>query len=421
MSEEKSLEIFDISYNGSGVGRKDGKIVFVPKTLVGEKVTYVDGRVTSSFTVGSLRSVIEKSEDRVEPKCPYYNICGGCAFLHCNENAEKNMKIQILKKEMKKVEYSGDVEFVENNSRFGYRNKMKFEVKDGKLGYFKVKSREFFEVEMCLIADDEINVALPVVEKFINENDFSKLKNVYFKKVESDLAIILLFEKNAKIKLKKVVGLENLNKYSVFFAYGDILESNETKIENVLGKKIFKKKLDDVEYDVDVSSFNQVNDNMAEKLYEYVASLCKGKRVINAYSGQGLLTYILAKKAAFVYGIEYQKSAHEQAEKLAKKMPEYHMFNICGKVEEEIGEIIFRDPVNTIVLDPSREGCQRVVLEEILKSFAEQIIYISCNFPTLVRDLDVLKDKYKIENIKIFDMFPGCCAMETVVYLKKRD
>ncbi len=421
MSEEKEIEIFDISYNGSGVGRKDGKVVFVPKTLLGEKVTYSSNRNTSSFTVGDLKKVIEPSADRILPKCPYYGVCGGCAFLHCNFKAEKFMKIQILKKEMSKVGFSGDVEFVENDRRYGYRNKMKFEVCDGKLGYFKSKSKDFFEVEMCMIADDEINVALPIVQEFVRENNFEKLHSVYFKKVKNDLAIAFLFDKKTNIKLKNVVGLGVLGKYSIFFAYGDILESNDTKIECVLGKKVLKNDFEGVEYDVDVSAFNQVNDYMAERLYEHVASLCKGKRVINAYSGQGLLTYILAKKAAFVYGIEYQKSAHEQAEKLAKKMMDYHVFNVCGRVEDEIGDIIFRDPVNTIVLDPSREGCQRVVLEELLKSFAESIIYISCNFPTLVRDLDVLKSKYEIENIKIFDMFPGCCAMETVVCLKKRD
>lgn len=420
MEEEKIVDVYDISYEGAGVGRFDGKIVFIPKTLVGEKVSFQIARETSSFSIGKVKKIVEKSPKRIAPFCPYFSICGGCAFLHTDEENEKQIKIDILKKELAKVGYSKEVGFVSSDKRFGYRNKMKFEVENEKLGYFKPKTRDFFEVELCPIADDDFNVLLPKVKKFISGNDFLKLKNVYFKKIDKKIAIVFLFDKSAKIKLKKVKDLNLLNGNSVFFAYGEILESNNTKVFNVLGDEKLKKHVDDFEIEQDVSAFNQVNDFVAEKLYEYVVEKCDKLRVVNAYSGQGLLTYLLAKKAKFVYGIEYQNSAHVVAERLTSKLKEYKALNICGKVEDKIGDVFFRDAVNAVVLDPAREGCQRVVLEEILKTFAEKVVYVSCNFPTLVRDLDVLSQKYEIEEVKIFDMFPGCCAMETVVCLKRR-
>ena len=418
--EEKIVEINDISYAGSGVGRVDGKVLFVPKTLKGEKVSAYIERDTSSFSVGRLKEVLSPSNKRIEPKCRYFSVCGGCAFQHCDRDEERKIKTNILKNEMSKIGFDGEIDFVEGERRYNYRNKIKLEVRGKKLGYFKENSKDFFEVDCCPIADDEIEKNIKNVQKIVFENNFLKLKNIYFKIINKKVAICFLFDKNAR----KTISEINFSNYFsknilIYFAYGDVLESNETKIEKVFGDGQLEMNVLNQKVPISVSGFNQVNDEIAEKLYDYVSKLCEKKRVINAYSGQGLLTYLISKSARFVYGIEFLISAHNAAEKLCQNVLDYKIENICGKVEDEIGKIVKRDKIDLIVLDPAREGCKPNVLTEIDSNKIEKVVYVSCNFSTLVRDLRLLTEHYQIESVKIFDMFPCCALMETVVVLKR--
>lgn len=417
--KEKIVEIFDTSYEGAGVGKLDGKVVFVPKSLVGESVSVDIVKDTSAFSVAKINKILRPSDQRIEPVCPYFDICGGCSFQHCSKETEKVLKKQILTRELAKIGYQNEINFVESDRRFGYRNKLKLEVFNGKMGYFKEKSREFFEIKTCPIAAKEIKNSFEKVQKFLDENDFKMLKNVYFKLVENQLAVCFLFEKTAKSVQKTAKKLEILKDFSVFFAYGDVLESDKTKIFSVLGESKLKKKLLNFEMEIDVSAFNQVNDFVAEKLYNFVTAETAGKRVINAYSGQGLLTFLIAQKAKFTYGIECQISAHNKAEKLAENFADYRIQNVCGLVENEIEKILLQDKIDLIVLDPAREGCKKSVMEAILSSKIDEIVYISCNFASLVRDLRVLGNSYEIKSMTIFNMFPCCNSMESVAVLKR--
>lgn len=417
--EKQIVDIFDISYEGAGVGKNNGKVVFVPKTLEGERVEVEKIKNTSSFSLAKLVQVVDESKDRIVPKCPYFSECGGCDFQHCNIETESKIKQDILKKELKKVGFSGEIGFVASDKRFFYRNKIKLEVKGGKIGYFKAKSQDFFAIKECPIATEEINKTIPIVEEFLKENKFKGLKSVYIKQVEDDIGVCFLFDKNCKKDVKNLKKIEIFDKKSLFFAFGDVLENNSTQIFGVFGNQKLLKNIDGHNVEIDISAFNQINDNVAEKLYNLVEDLTANKRVVNAYSGQGLLTYLISKKAKFVYGIEYQKTAHESAEKLKKLNENYKIENVCGKVENCLSEILLRDRIDLIVLDPAREGCDKNVLNEILRCNIEKIVYISCNFATLTRDLKVLTQKYAIESVKIFDMFPCTANMETVVILGK--
>ena len=404
------VKIEDISYEGSGVGRVDGKVVFVPKTLVGEEVEAVLTKETSSFAVGELVNIVRASESRIDSECPYFAMCGGCDFQHCSYQEEEFIKKELVKEEFSKIENVENLDFVASEDRFWYRNKIKLEVDNGKVGYYKNKSHNFFEIECCPIATKEINAVLPTVKEFIGENNFRNLKNVYIKQVENKLAVCMLFLKNSKKYQKNIKKL----------AYGDVLEDNKTEIFCVYGENDLKEKISNSCIEIEVGAFNQINSKIADKMYSEVLSAVENKRVINAYSGQGALTYLIAQKAKFVYGIEYQKSAHLAAEKLKLLISGYKMENVCGKVEENIAQILLRDKIDVVVLDPARRGCQKEVLEAILSSEIDEIIYISCKYSTQVRDIKMLKEKYNINKIKIFDMFPNTANVENVVFLKKK-
>lgn len=418
--KEKIVDIFDMSYEGAGVGKIDGKVIFVPKTLIGERAKCVIEKETNSFAIGKVEEILTSSDKRIVPKCPYFDICGGCEFQHCSQESEKEIKLSILKRELQKVGYNGDIDFVESDKRFGYRNKIKLEVCGNKLGFFKSKSHDFFAVEKCVIADDQINDALPKIETFLKENDFKNLKNVYVRCIDKKVAICFLFDKNAQKTQKNAKKIEILSDFDVFFAFGDILESNKTQIKNIFGDIFQTKDYGDFVAKYDISAFCQINDFVAQKMYELVLENTNNKRVINAYSGQGVLTYLISKGAKFVYGIEYQKTAHEKAEELKNLSSEYKIENICGRVEDEISKVLQRDKIDAIVLDPAREGCQKSVLSAINENKIDEVLYISCNFSTLVRDLKILNDFYEILQVKIFNMFPCTANLETFVKLRRK-
>ncbi|MDE6583329.1 MAG: 23S rRNA (uracil(1939)-C(5))-methyltransferase RlmD [Clostridia bacterium] len=417
--EKKIVDFFDISYEGAGVGKLDGQIIFVPKVLIGEKAEVLIVKKKSNFLLGRVENVLKPSEERTESFCPYYGICGGCDFQHCDYSHEIFLKKQILTKELKKVGFDGKIDVVLSDKRKNYRNKLKLEVKDNKIGYFRQKSHSFFEIKGCPIASEKINSVIPTIKQFLTSNNLKGLNNVYIKHVGDLLGICFLFGKNVVKNTQKLKKLEIFGENSVYFAYGDVLESNKTKIFCVYGKPKLTQKLDGFDIEIDVSSFNQINDDVAEKLYDYVTEKTVNKRVVNAYSGQGFLTYLISQKAKFVFGIEYQYSSHESAEKLKDLSEEYKFENVCGRVEDCLSTVLLRDKIDLIVLDPAREGCQKTVLDAILSSGINQIVYVSCNFATLVRDVKILQEKYAVENVRMFDMFPCTANMETVVTLSK--
>ena len=414
------VDIFDISYEGSGVGKIDGQVVFVPQALPGEQVEIEIVRRGSNFMIGEVCEILKPSEYRVEPECPYYDFCGGCCFQHCDEDAEEQLKVQILKNEIKKAGFVGEVDFVDSDKRFGYRNKVKLDVQNDRLGFYRQKSREFVEIEQCLLADDEMNEALCDAKEFLRANKFRFTKSVYVKRVADDIAIVFLFAKEDPQSQKNFKNIDILQKYAVYFAFGEYLESNDTKL---MGINAYRK----LEYDyqghklqVNVAGFNQVNNFVAEKLYEYVVDITKGKRVVNAYSGQGFLTYLISNEAKFVYGIEYQLAAHKMAEKVKDWNENYKITNICGKVEDVLPQVMLRDRIDTIVLDPARDGCHKNVLDTIMKNGIREIIYISCDFATLTRDLTILGEDYEIVEVTVFNMFPCTANMEIVAILHRK-
>lgn len=414
----KDLKIVDISYDGSGVGKKDGKVIFVPKTLVGEFVDVELVKENSKFAIAKAVSVKRTNANRCEPACKYYNICGGCDFQHCTYQHELFLKEKILRGELNKVGFCGDIKINKSDDRYFYRNKLKLEVVNSLLGYFEPKSHTFFEVENCPIASQDINHCLSLVSQYLRTNSDKDLKNIYIKEIGGGIGICFLFDKNSKKMHKKFKKNDILGDFSVFFAYGDVLESNKTEVFCVQEGRRLKQNAGDCETKFDISAFNQVNDNVSKKLYEYIKELTKDKRVVNAYSGQGLLTKMISGVAKMVYGIEYQLSAHKVANQLTKDIR--NVENICGKVEDELSTVLLRDKIDMIILDPARAGCENSVLNAIKCQKIAKIVYISCNFSTLVRDLQILKQFYDIESVQIFDMFPCTANMETVVVLTRK-
>ena len=219
----------------------------------------------------------------------------------------------------------------------------------------------------------------------------------------------------------------------------------------VSGSPFFEAEEQGIYYEAGPQTFLQVNENVRTKLYNMAIKTViedGDEVVIDAYSGGGLLTAMLAKRAKRVYGIELEAEAVRCADSLKEKNGLTNMTNICGYVEEKLMGVMQEEQGEKLrlILDPPRAGIHRSVLKALLDSGIEQLTIISCNPATLGRDLGILSGRlieengalvknpayaglgdeetlagyYQVTLVQPFDMFPQTKHVESLVCLTKQ-
>lgn len=157
------LHIHDVAFGGAGVGRLDGKIVFVPLTIDGERVQAEVVEHRKSFDRARLRKVVVPSAHRVEPNCPYFGRCGGCDYQHIAYDHQLELKRRQVVQLLERIGRITDVEVLPTlpcPSPYGFRNRITVHAKQGKIGFFEKNSRDIVDVEHCAIANPAVNDAL---------------------------------------------------------------------------------------------------------------------------------------------------------------------------------------------------------------------------------------------------------------------
>ncbi|MDE6189840.1 MAG: 23S rRNA (uracil(1939)-C(5))-methyltransferase RlmD, partial [Clostridia bacterium] len=196
------------------------------------------------------------------------------------------------------------------------------------------------------------------------------------------------------------------------------------KTVTLFGKDTLEGEALGVKFAVSPQSFMQVNDEVRDLIYSKVGEIIKAseiENVVDAYSGIGIMSNIFAGFCEKVYAVEIVKEAVENSKQLAKLNGNSHkIISICGDCARELPPLIARLDKSIVVLDPPRKGCDESVLESILKSMPTKIIYISCNPATLARDIKRLLEKYEIESVTPYDMFPQTKHIETLICLKRK-
>lgn len=413
--------IFDYGMNGEGVGKIDEKIILVDNTLIDEVVDIEVIEDNKNYCLGKLNSIITASNNRQVPPCPHFSNCGGCQLQHMIYDEQLKFKTNHIKKTIKKI--TGlDVQVNDTiacSKTSKYRNKMSFSVHKSSCGLLKFNSKEIVDLSTCPLATDEINSILTIFKEYLTATKSISIKNLVVRSIEDQILIGVVTNKILDLKNLLSTFLEHFNNIGL---YQIVNTRNDSvvlsgKVIHVGGIKNIKINNFGLTYYVDLMGFHQTNLEIQDKLYNHVLkSIDENSIVVNGFSGQGLLTAIIAKKAKQVIGIEINKSSHESAEQLKKINNIKKMRNICGDFFKCFKKEL--NNANTIILDPTKKGCGSKVMNEI--KGIENIIYISCNPIALAKDLNIIKDEYLIEEITPFDMFPNTTNVETFVRLKKK-
>lgn len=413
MKEEIFCEkIYDYGYDGEGICRLNGKVVFVPYCLVGEKVKFKLKEQHSSFCKGELIEVVLPSKDRTTAPCPYFAKCGGCCYQHTSHENELEIKKQLLQSGLKKVDYHGEIDLIASDKEYGYRNKIRLFVTNRGLSLRVRGSGEFCKIDKCLLVSNEINDAISKIDKFLKlQNLFSYYKEVIIRQEGDILLVNFVVENENRLNLVNYQGL-----YLLLGSNFGIFESFKGKLFHKMGVKELCCKEFGLVCKFSPLSFHQVNDFVGKELYKKVIENVKSKSVINCYSGAGVLSGVLEKAGKRVIAIELGDSEHQDAQRLKEDNKLFFLTNLhgdCGKILCNIDENI-----EDIIVDPPRAGIDKSVIEVLNKRNFNKLIYISCNSATFLRDVERLKP-FKIKEITIFDMFPRTGEYEIMAILEK--
>ncbi len=439
-NQEHIIDITGYTSEGEGVGRANGQAVFVPGTIIGEKVKVIIVKALKNYAYGKPIEIITPSHHRTNPKCPYYKKCGGCELQHMDYEAQLEFKRIKVQDALKRVGgCDADVQpVVPSPETIEYRNKAQLPVTADGIGFYAVRSHSVINIDNCLIQNQVSAQIIKTVRDYMDkfkippydeEKHCGVIRGIFIRNAvntgeimtcivtrtndlphESDLIASLSQIKNMKSVFQNV----NSDKTNVMMGKNNrLLWGNATITETLCG----------IEFQISPLSFFQVNTHQTQQLYSKVAQFAKldnPQTVFDLYCGTGTISLITAKEVKQVIGVECVHSAVENAKENAIKNGIDNAQFFLGKSEDILPQLIKTHSPDTIILDPPRKGCDKSLIDTLNNIKPQKIIYVSCNPSTLARDIKNLKG-YVAKEILPFDMFPHTKHVECVVWMSRVD
>ena len=358
-----NLKIEDIAFGGKGVGREQGKAVFVPYTIDGELVSAEIVREKKQFAEAALVEVKQSSPNRVHPKCPYFGRCGGCAYQHIEYEHQLAIKWRQVRDVLGRIGKITNVPMrpiVRSPAQYAYRNRITVHARDGVIGFYRRDSNHLIDVERCPISRDEVNRSLTELREqtYIRDGHYT------------------------------------------------LRGSSQLRV------------------------FSQVNDDVAQALRDLVVALIPPNQrlLLDFYCGAGFFAKALLGKFERIVGIDWDRFAIAAAKKNATEKETYiagDVENVEAAVSAAFASADIQPPVlaaasaaTTMIVDPPATGLTAAVRNAIIALAPATLIYVSCNPPTLARDLNELRGTFVVNSVTPLDMFPQTAEIEVLLHLE---
>jgi 23S rRNA (uracil1939-C5)-methyltransferase len=344
----RDLPINEVAFGGAGVGRAEGKVIFVPFTVDQEIVDARLHTVRRSYSLGQVEAVRQASPHRIPPPCPYFQTCGGCDYQHIAYGHQLAIKQSQTEQALRRIAKLSDCDVLPikpSPKPFGYRNRISVHSDGENVGFFQKGSRNVVDISNCLLASETVN---------------------------------------AKLR--------------AFRAAPPAAGAHATLRQNE-----------------GITTFSQTNDEVAEVLIEFIQSRVKGPILVDGYCGSGFFSHRLAASLEKVIGIDWSQPAIRQAQHLATANETY----LCGELSELLDQVLVAENPDTVIVDPSATGLSKEVIAILANRIPATLIYVSCNPATFARDLQSLADRFRVQEIQPFDMFPQTAEIEVVGILER--
>ena len=422
METPLQLLCVDLTSTGEGVCDHQGLKIFVEGALPGETILCAIFERKKSYAKAKMLQIICVSPDRVTPPCPYFGTCGGCQIMNLSYEAQLVLKKKRVEEAF--IRIGGVANFQLSGIERGehplhYRNKIQLPHSGcGKLGMYQKRSHLIVDIEACLLHDEMGDALYQKIRPLLkNCQEFTHLL-IRTSEFQRKCLVLLIGKNRPSQALKKICQQIGAYEQVAGVVYGIANQDSNA----VLPKKIIQMSQSDylveeilgIRVCLSAVSFFQVNKKVAEKLYSTAlewGNIQPGMVVIDAYSGVGVLSCLLAAKGAKVTAIEVVAKAIEDAKQNAQSN-HLHIEAIVGKVEQVLLQLPHAD---VIYLNPPRKGCEPIVIEKIAQMKPQRIVYTSCDPATLARDAKLLfQSGYKLEKATSFDLFPQTMHIETI-------
>lgn len=465
-NDEFIIEITDMDTDGNGIGhaRKDdtpaterGYTLFVKDSVIGDVCRVKIMKPKKNYGYAKLLEVIKPSKDRVEPPCKVSRQCGGCQLMSLSYEKQIEIKENKIIRcfvgigHMEENEVLAKKEkFIAMEEPYFYRNKALFPVGKGrngacKIGFYAGHTHTIVDCKGCYLQGPDMEKTKEITETikdFVNtygitvydeKTGTGLLRHVLVRSgfFTGELMVCLIingvrFPKH-ELLIEKLTKIEGMASISLNYNMEDTNVVMGEHTDLLWGLPYIRDTIGDNIYHISPVSFYQVNPKQTIYLYRTVleyAGLTGKETVWDLYCGIGTISLFLAKMAGWVYGVEINPQAIEDAKENAKLNDVENASFYAGAVQDFVpgaDEGMLPSP-DVVVLDPPRKGCDIEVLKSIVAAEPSRIVYVSCDPATLARDLEMLgRSGYGLERFRGCDMFGMTGHVETVCLLHRRD
>lgn len=456
------LDIDSAAFKGKGIGKLDGRAVFVPNSAPGDRVKTRIIKRKKSFLEGKLLEIMEPGPNRIIPRCRHAQACGGCSWQHVDYETQLAFKRDQVQDHMQRI---GKLEDLPVNPTLGcdepfyYRNKMEYSIGHKRwLSREEINKDEFIS-DRCFAAglhapgrfDKILNIQechlqqpvsyqiLDFVRSYCTEHGIEPynridhkgfMRNVMIRLAHhtDDLMVNLVTYKDEP----EIINPLSDALREAFPAITTIVNNvNDRKNPTAVGryeKTIFgpgyiTDHIGPYHFNIKANTFFQTNTAQAERLYEVArkfSDIEQGDIIYDLYCGVGTLSLFLSEKAEKVVGIELIDEAVQNAIQNAEENKVSNVHFIEGDMKDVFTKDVtqkFGEP-DCLITDPPRAGMHPEVIARLKELQVPKLVYISCNTSTMARDLQELSEVYDILELQPVDMFPQTYHIEAVAKLR---
>lgn len=459
----EDVKIEAVAAEGKSLAHVDGTVVFVEFAVPGDIVNVKVTKKKKNYMEGFILEIVKPSEDRLQPFCEHFGICGGCRWQPLPYDMQLKAKQQqvwdqlvrighleipdispILPSDKTKY-YRNKLEFTFSNKRWIYNNEDPDSLTDEErlgLGFHVGKFFDkVLDIKHCSLQPEPSNeIRLFIREYAVTHNlefynireNTGFLRNLIVRNNQvGDVMLTVCFaydDQDKIVPMLDAIAAEFPQIKSLHYVINEKLNDSISDLDCILykGEDAIWETMGKLKFKIGPKSFYQTNSEQAYKLYSVAkefAALTGNEVVYDLYTGTGTIAQFISDKASKVIGIEYVKEAIEDARINA----EANGITNCTFFDGDMKDILTADFIKehgkpeVMIIDPPRAGMHPDVVKVIMEAAPERIVYVSCNPASQARDLAMMSPMYEITAVQPVDMFPHTMHVENVCALKLKD
>jgi len=397
------LTLTGMAYGGDAFGKDEqGRVVFVPFALPGERVRVTLTEHRRGWARGRLTSILEPASQRVDPACKHYAQCGGCHYQHMTLEYQTSLKADIVRDQLTRLGHFTAppvLATIPSPTPNQTRNHIQFGLTaSGRLGFRAAGSHRIIPVDECHLPEPSISAVWPRLRLA----HIPRLRRVSVRTDTRQCTQVSLEAEGPPPRDLKLDG-----PFSAMWHAGGVATclQGADKLEfDVMGYP----------FPVSSLSFFQVHNGLVDSLICHALqamAVVPGEVLFDLYAGVGLFSAFLAKAGARVVAVEL--SPHACADYRAHLEGARSVVLHQGAVEDVLPSI--PDRPQGVLVDPPRSGLAPSVVQDLIARRPSRIVYVSCDPSTLARDGQrLVAGGYRLEQALPIDMFPQTFHIETL-------